>query len=191
MQPTPNRLRQQGATLIVALIMLVLITMVAVFSFNVGKGNMQIVGNMQQRNEVVAAAQEALDVVLSDVNFAKAPNAVFPIPCDGVPNQYCVDTNGDGTTDVKVAIAPPTCSKTRNIPNLELNEDDPADRNCMNQNCPTGIEDACKGGPSFCAMAAWEIRATATDEVTKSKAVIVQGVETRSLQNEVDTACPD
>ncbi|TLY72603.1 MAG: hypothetical protein E6K46_03125 [Gammaproteobacteria bacterium] len=41
--------RQRGATLIVSLIMLLLITLLAVSSFTLGKANLQIVGNMQQR----------------------------------------------------------------------------------------------------------------------------------------------
>src|SRR5437763_142545 len=41
--------RQRGATLIVSLIMLLLITLLAVSSFTLGKANLQIVGNIQQR----------------------------------------------------------------------------------------------------------------------------------------------
>ena len=44
MTPLPHR--QRGATLIVSLIMLLLITLLAISSFTLGKGNLQIVGNM-------------------------------------------------------------------------------------------------------------------------------------------------
>ncbi|MEK7736556.1 MAG: hypothetical protein AAB319_02190, partial [Pseudomonadota bacterium] len=43
--------RQRGATLVIGLIMLVLLTLMAVSSFNLGKSNLQIVGNMQFRNQ--------------------------------------------------------------------------------------------------------------------------------------------
>jgi len=48
--------RQRGAALIVSLIMLLLITLLAISSFTVGKSNLQIVGNMQQRAQALAAA---------------------------------------------------------------------------------------------------------------------------------------
>ncbi|TLY59071.1 MAG: hypothetical protein E6K48_12365 [Gammaproteobacteria bacterium] len=56
--------RQRGATLIVSLIMLLLITLLAVSSFTLGKANLQIVGNMQQRNQAFAAAQGAVAAVI-------------------------------------------------------------------------------------------------------------------------------
>ena len=53
--------RQAGATLIISLIVLVLMTLLAVSTFNLGKGNLQIVGNMQRQNEALAAAQEVIE----------------------------------------------------------------------------------------------------------------------------------
>ena len=75
--------RERGATLIVSLIMLLLITLLAVSSFTLGKGNLQIVGNMQQRNQAFAAAQGAVAAVISSTQFTATPaNA---IPANAVP----------------------------------------------------------------------------------------------------------
>ena len=57
--------RERGITLVTALIMLVLLTLVALTTFNVGKSNLQIVSNMQQRDEATAAAREVLEEVIS------------------------------------------------------------------------------------------------------------------------------
>src|SRR5207302_6258410 len=71
MTPLPHR--QRGATLIVSLIMLLLITLLAVSSFTLGKGNLQIVGNMQQRQQAFAAAQGAVASVISSNQFSATP----------------------------------------------------------------------------------------------------------------------
>ena len=42
--------RQRGATLVIALIMLVLLTLFAVSSLNTANTNLRIVGNMQAKN---------------------------------------------------------------------------------------------------------------------------------------------
>jgi len=117
MTPLPHR--QRGATLIVSLIMLLLITLLAVSSFTLGKGNLQIVGNMQQRQQAFAAAQGAVASLISSNQFSATPTDAFHNPCGGtVPcadgnvtvdchgnkNTACVDSNGDGVTDVNVAV---------------------------------------------------------------------------------------
>ena len=50
--------RQHGITLVTALILLVVLTLLALTTFNLGKSNLQIVSNMQQRDEAQAAAND-------------------------------------------------------------------------------------------------------------------------------------
>ena len=85
---------QEGATLIVGLIMLVLLTLMAVTSFTLGKGNLQVVGNMQYQNETQRAAEEFIERVIS------SPTAVTQITTG------TVDVNGDGIPDVTVTVTP-------------------------------------------------------------------------------------
>src|SRR5512140_1791526 len=85
---------QKGATLLIGLIMLVLLTLMAVTSFNLGKSNLQIVGNMQFRAETERAAEEAVESAIS------LPSSV------SVPSASSVDVNGDGKPDVAVTITP-------------------------------------------------------------------------------------
>lgn len=62
--------RQRGATLIVGLIMLVLITLMVSTAFMLSTTNLKSVGNMQFRDEALAAANAAIeDVISSDAIF--------------------------------------------------------------------------------------------------------------------------
>ena len=60
---TPSR--QRGATLIVGLIMLVIITLTLLTAFMLSSTNLKSVGNMQHRDEAVAAANAAIELVIS------------------------------------------------------------------------------------------------------------------------------
>lgn len=116
--------RQRGATLLVGLIMLVLMTLAAVSAFNLGKGNLQIVANMQYRNDSLHAANDAIQEVISKNDFTVFP----PIPLlTSGSNTKGYDITGDGTADVSVTIgstsdaAKPTCIKAQVIQNGNLN----------------------------------------------------------------------
>lgn len=91
---------QRGATLIIGLIMIVLITLVVVNAFMLSSSNLKSVGNMQVRDEAVAAANEALELVVSSA-FANAPMA----------QTINVDINKDGVTDYVVEVAQPICTR--------------------------------------------------------------------------------
>src|SRR5579864_9453925 len=89
---------QRGATLVIGMIMLVLVTLFVLAAINMSTLNLRIMGNEQSRNESIAAAQQAIEQVAS-TDFTTNPQPVT------VP----VDINGDGTTDYSVAVATPTC----------------------------------------------------------------------------------
>jgi Tfp pilus assembly protein PilX len=61
--------RQRGATLIVGLVMLVLLTIMVSSAFTLSTINTKAVGNQQVREEAVAAADAALELVLSEPTF--------------------------------------------------------------------------------------------------------------------------
>ncbi len=60
--PALRRDRQRGATLIVALIMLAIITLVVIGGFTLSTSNLKSVGNMLVREEAVAAGREEREV---------------------------------------------------------------------------------------------------------------------------------
>lgn len=61
--------RQRGATLIVSLIMLVVLTLFAVSAINLSNTNLKIVGNMQAQKMMEMAAQDAVEQMLSSPTF--------------------------------------------------------------------------------------------------------------------------
>lgn len=186
---TPHR--QQGIALLIAMIMLVLMTLLVVTSLNLGKSSLQTVGNMQQRNQTVAAAQEVVEEVISSKKFIDSPNAVFATPCNGVANTKCVDLNGDGIADVTVTLTPsPTCVQATTIKLSELDFNNADDRDCsVGPTGPSGIAGN-ETGSSFCANSTWEVTAQATDAVTQATAVVVQGTSQRIKTTSVTTSCP-
>jgi hypothetical protein len=166
--------RQRGATLIVSLIMLLLITLMAISSFTLGKSNLQIVGNMQQRQQAFAAAQSAVATVISSIQFTATPTNAVPAPCNGVNNTVCVDANGDGVTDDNVTLTV-VCDSIQPIPVI-VAFSDPTLQNCVIGYPPdTGVVGATNGN-SMCSNSVWDVQASATDTVSGANAVIDQGV---------------
>lgn len=67
---------QRGATLITALIMLIVLTLLVVSGIRSSSTNLRIVGNMQMQEEATAAAQQAIENVLSATPFVTTPQTV-------------------------------------------------------------------------------------------------------------------
>jgi len=182
--------RQRGITLITALIMLVLMTLIALTAFNVGKSNLQVVSNMQQRDEAQAAAREVIEETISNTRFFVTPNDILADPC-GEANHRCVDTNGDKKPDVKVALAPaPKCVNAPVVRNSALNLANPEDAGCsMGGGQNFGVAGAVDGN-SACADSIWEINAIATDMQTQAEVKVTQGVSVRIARDDVTNNCP-
>jgi Tfp pilus assembly protein PilX len=185
-----SRQRERGITLITALVMLVLLTLIALSTFNVGKSNMQIVSNMQQRDEAAAAAREVIEETISNTRFTVTPDHVLANPC-GAENERCVDTNGDGQDDVRVKIAPrPKCVKAPVIKNTALDLAKTEDQVCsMGSSQSFGVAGAVDGN-SACADSIWEIGAEATDIETEAQVKVTQGVAVRVARDDVTNNCP-
>ena len=64
-----NKRSQSGATLVVSLIMLVVLTMFAVSAINLSSVNLKIVGNMQVQKQMEYAAQDAIEQMLSSASY--------------------------------------------------------------------------------------------------------------------------
>ena len=177
--------RQRGATLIVSLIMLVLITLLAVSSFSLGRGNVQIVGNMQQRNQAFAAARQAAATTISSAQFTATPGNAILVPCNGA-NTICVSVNGDGGNDIQVLVTP-TCDSIQPIPVTQLNYANPNDAGCLiGQSQDFGVAGGASTS-SMCANSVWDVQASATDQLTGANFVVDQGVAVRVP---VSTVCP-
>lgn len=189
---TPVRqFRQRGATLLVAMIMLVLITLLVINTVNLGSSSMQTVSNMQFRQQATSAAEETLQEVISNKRFFESPATVFATPCNGSYNTKCVDTNGDNVADVTVTLSPvPTCVQAKVLTNAELNMSDPEEAGCATPPAQEAFGMAAPTNNSECARSIWDIRAEAKDEVTQTAVVVTQGLSVSVQKNAIDTSCP-
>lgn len=169
---------QKGVVLVVALIMLLLVTLMAVSGFNLTQTNLQVVHNMESRELAMHAASSAVEEAISSTLFLSSPNAMFTQAC-GEANSKCYDVNGDGVDDVTVAVAAPSCVIVLPIKNNELVL--PGDAGCFTQGAQN----------SLCVNAVFELTATATDVLTGAQAVMTQGVAVRASSNKVTSICPD
>lgn len=158
--------------------MLVLLTLFALTSFRLSKSNLQIVGNMQLRNQALSAAQQTIEQVISSTTFVTTPANAIPGPCNAVANTKCVDVSGDGVADVTVAVTP-TCIAIKIIPVAALSFSDPNDVGCL-----VGLSQefgvvGTPGSNSLCASNLWDIKAVATDPIGNAQYVVNQGVAVR------------
>jgi len=94
--------KQQGISMVMALIMLVVLTMIAVSATYSTNSSMRIVGNMQMKDEARVAAQFAIDSLLGNLNNFTAP----------VGQTIDVDIDNDGTPDYNVTVSPAACMAT-------------------------------------------------------------------------------
>lgn len=180
--------RQGGATLIVTLIFLMVMSLMTVMMFKTTTTNVRITGNVQVRNEALAAAQVALASTISNTQFSTNPALIAATP-------FSVDIDGDGKADYNVTRNPqPKCNKVKTIKANQLDPSVPADLACMGSAADrgAGIESAMASaatGDSLCANSEWNIRASVKDPASDAEVAIHQGVSLRVLVTDADSAC--
>ena len=184
-----SRHRQRGATLIIALIMLVALAMLSLWSFNAGTMTLRVVGNSQTRQEVVSAAQAATELTLSTPLFTQEPVAVSA-------NAIPIDIDGDAQPDYQARLTPaPACYRVRVLKVNELDPSSEGDRACLGSSTVQnpGIETAGAApatGDSLCADSEWNVRAVVSDTRSHATAAVNQGVAVRTLTTDTASACP-
>ncbi len=165
--------KQCGATLVTALVMLVVLTLLVLSAINASTTNLRIAGNMQVREESIAAGQQAIEQVISN-NFTISP----------VSSTAAV-TIGKATYAVNVA--QPTCMGSRPLlPSTDPNLPEV----CQPLKPPPGMSYP-SGVPAIgiplCYAQQWDVRASVVDANTGAAATLHQGV---TLKVPVGTACP-
>ncbi|WP_119966967.1 pilus assembly PilX family protein [Simplicispira lacusdiani] len=185
---------QNGATLVVALIFLVLMSLFALSAFNSSSSNLRIVGNSQAFQESLSAAQMAVEATISTPEFHKNPDGVAQSP-------VTVDMNGDGTPDYTAWLKPaPSCYRAKPILPSELPA---APKNAATTDiwapCRPPVRsggtfvdsDALVSGadPESCANSEWNVRAEVKDAATNTQVSVNQGVAVIVFGNEVSSYC--
>ena len=181
--------RQGGATLVVALIMLVLITLFALSSMKTATTNLMVTGNMQAKSEALYAAQETIEAVISTPQFIASPANVVINPCAG-PNTRCTDVTGDGAPEYMTQLVPqPLCMSAKPLKNDTLNLALAEDLGCAaGQQQQFGVAGAVTGN-SLCASSVWEISAHAQGLNSGANVTVRQGIGVRISADEAGSAC--
>ncbi len=186
--PARARPRERGITLVVTLILLILMSMFAINAFNGSSGNMRVIGNMQARQESIAAAQQAIEQTISSTVFTSNPATVAATP-------VAVDIDGDGQADYTARLTPqPRCYRAKPIKSSELNPALSADIACLRsgvvQNSGLDSPDAASdAGNSLCANSEWNIRSEVIDARSSTRVAINQGVAVRVLETDAANSC--
>lgn len=166
--PPRSRRSERGAALVVSLILLLLITAMVASSFALSSTNLKSVTNTQMHNEALAAANSAIEQVISSP-FTNSP----------APESINVDINSDGVIDYTVSFLTPKCVSSTTI-------------------TPTSLPvSSLSLGSSFASTVAtyyetvWDLDATATDNNGSGASVHVhQGVRKLLTQAQYAAACP-
>ncbi|MFT6957214.1 MAG: hypothetical protein ACJAYC_002222 [Halieaceae bacterium] len=171
---------QRGIVMVVALIMLLAVSLIAVTASNLVQTDLKIVNNLESREQARFAAKAAIEEALSSSRFADNPDSIFSVNCVQ-DNRKCYDFNSDGVDDIAVQINTPECVSVIPRKNTELDVFNyPSQATCY---LPPGVY-------SMCAASVWEFQAVATDVVTGAEVTVRQGVSILTTINNIDTACP-
>lgn len=160
---TGLRARHRGVVLIVALIMLVLLSLIVVSAFNLTSSNLKSVGNVQVRDEAIAAGNKVTEQQISTTFY----NAI-------TTQTFTVDINRDGTDDYSVVVAPPTCIRA-----VQTSEESPSE---------VGMALGMSTGSFY--NTDWDIKTKVTDPVSGASVVIRQGVRVYLSSANKATYCP-
>ena len=149
--------RQQGAaTIFVAMILLILITLLVTTAFSISTTNLKAVGNAQVHREAIAAANKTLQLIVPITFWDPA-----------VARNDSVDINNDGTIEYAVAVAAPTCIRATRV----------------NINSASSV--TLPGFSAIDAWnTVWELDATATEQASGTRVRVRHGV--RVLMTEAD-----
>ena len=153
--------RQAGATLVVALIMLLLVTLLAAVSSTAVQTNLRVVGNIESRAMVENVADSAIAQLLvnNQINAFEDATLFF-------------DASGDGVAETEIRVTTARqCITIRPILNDALNIDDINDKGCYSK---------IRHPLSRCADVLWDVRVNAIDTLTKAEVTVRQGLEVRT-----------
>lgn len=176
------RRRQDGATLLITLVFLVVFLMLTIALVGSSVVNTKVTANQQYSVEARHAAQQGIEKVIS-TDFTAAP----------VPQTVPVDVTGDGKPDYTAEVSAPVCQTSKPVKNVELDETNADDVSCFvgNGNNNTGIlggGGTGGSGNSLCNATQWDVAASVNDAATTSaRATLHQGIGVRVPYG---TACP-
>lgn len=150
MQSATLRKQRGVVTIFVSMILLLLITLLVITAFSLSTTNLRAVGNMQAREEALAAANAVIEGIIP-LPFWEITEASDP------PEE--VDINADGVTDYIVEVAAPRCVRATQV----------------SSTTSASVTLPGMASSSFWNTT-WELDATATGATTGTRVRVLQGV---------------
>lgn len=175
-----GRRREQGMTLVVALVMLVVLTLIVVSAIRFGNINLRISGNVQANTEASAAAQVAVETMVSTINSSTNISAI--------PQQTMAISTG--AVSYNVDVAKPGCVFNKNINNADLDPSKAGDRACFESGDTEKLvtnKNTLTTAPTACKDQQWDVQAAVDDARSGAKATHLQGV---SVRVGAEVVCP-
>jgi len=165
--------KQQGATLLVGMIMMVVLTLLVVFAIRSSNTNLRIAGNMQAQAEASAATQQVLEKVIEQI---KATEDLSLMAAQLIPVSV-------GNATYTVAVSPMNkCLMDIPVLNSALNPAVANDLACYespDQDKAIKDDGSLTTKPSACKTQQWDIKAGVTDGTSGTKVTHVQGISIR------------
>lgn len=150
---------QRGSTLIVGLIMLLLFTLMISSAFNMSGTNLKAVGNMQSRDEAIAAANAAIEEVII-LNFTGLKE----------PQDYTFDFDQDpATPPYLVTVTVEGCRRATPAP--------------VDEALLSGVSSGIPSTSGFYTL--WELKSVVVDELSGAAVTVRHGV--RKYMGELDS----
>jgi len=172
-----NSDKQRGATLLVGLILLALLTLHAIGALHTGTTQLRIIGNVQDRRAAEAAADTAIGALVATPAFAGDPAGT-------ATGSRPVDVDRDGRVDFDVAVTA-QCRATRPLSSAALDpllDDDAA---CLGSST--------LGAGSLCAQTQWDVQAVSisagTNAQTGVRSEVHQGIAIRMSAGAAAASC--
>lgn len=167
---------QSGATLIVSMIMLIVITVLVVYSIRSGNTNLRIAGNMQRQNEASVATQQVIEQVIEQIKSSNNINLIQSQNIDVSSSGaiYSVTTNS--------LASPGACIMQVPVLAADLNPSNPDDLPCfqsLDVDKPITSSGSAASTLSACNDQSWEIVASINDASSGTKFTQVQGIKIR------------
>ena len=151
--------REQGATLLVVLIMLVVLTLLGVAGMRMSTSSLQVVGNMQARKFTENVASQSVEDVMNSINPFNAPTGPVTLRTGGTTV----------TANPGVAVSLPSPAGV----NVTV-----SGRTCVASAPASGYSAVSTIAPEDNL---WEFSVTVNDTFTNATSTMVQGTKIRQL----------
>lgn len=143
--------RQQGATLVVSLVLLIVLTMLVMATLSASNTNLRVVGNMQAQRQLEATAQKAIEDRITSLDFFRDAIDDTGVWAGGKASVQFV------SNAYVVTVFRPSCSHAK------------------------PEEGTSALNPLVPESTTWDVRVTASDPVTGGSVDVTQGVRMRML----------